>query len=231
MKNYNYLTQKSIIERGWSQRLINKYLITPDKEKTNPHYRSGPKMKLYLLSRVEEVESLEEFKEEYITVQKRKQSGKKASETHKNKLEQYLLEWLDNIETNIRIPSMSVKQLLKNAILHYNDIHYAKIMSCEKEKISFDIDNVQLLNKFVNEDCKKDHILFLRRISTNYLRHSFNDYELLLEETNIKYWKQEAYLKMKNLILDRIVEKYPYLKNSIQNIIEKDIIENSARKN
>ena len=112
MKDHNYLTQKNIIERGWSQRLIDKYLI-PDKEKTNPHYRSGPMMKLYLLSRIEEVESLEEFKEEYITVQKRKQSGKKASETHKNKLEQYLLEWLANVEYYIKIPSMSVEQLLK----------------------------------------------------------------------------------------------------------------------
>jgi len=222
MKDHNYLTQKSIIERGWSNRLIDKYLITPDKEKTNPHYRSGPKMKLYLLSRIEEVESLEEFKEEYIKVQKRKQSGKKASETHKNKLEQYLLEWLDNMEINIKIPSMSVEQLLKKAILHYNDIHYEKIMSGEKERISFNINDV-LINNFIDIECEDSDILFLRRISVNYLRHSFNDYDLLLEETNIKYWKQEAYLKMKNYILDRIVEKYPYLKKSIQNIIEKDI--------
>ena len=222
MKDHNYLTQKSIIERGWSNRLIDKYLITPDKEKTNPHYRSGPKMKLYLLSRIEEVESLEEFKEEYIKVQKRKQSGKKASETHKNKLEQYLLEWLDNMEINIKIPSMSVEQLLKKAILHYNDIHYEKIMSGEKERISFNINDV-LINNFIDIEYEDSDILFLRRISTNYLRHSFNDYDLLLEETNIKYWKQEAYLKMKNYILDRIVEKYPYLKKSIQNIIEKYI--------
>ena len=222
MKDHNYLTQKSIIERGWSQRLIDKYLIIPDKEKINPHYRSGPMMKLYLLSRIEEVESLEEFKEEYIKVQKRKQSGKKASETHKNKLEQYLLEWLDNMEINIKIPSMSVEQLLKKAILHYNDIYYEKIMSGEKERISFNINDV-LINNFIDIECEDSDILFLRRISVNYLRHSFNDYDLLLEETNIKYWKQEAYLKMKNYILDRIVEKYPYLKKSIQNIIEKDI--------
>ncbi len=227
MKDHNYLTQKSIIKRGWSKRLIDKYLITPDKEKTNAHYRSGPKMKLYLLSRVEEVESLEEFKEEYIKVQKRKQSGKKASETHKNKLEQYLLEWLDNIETNIKIPSMYVEQLLKKAMLHYNRLHYEKIIINEKDRISFDINDV-LINNFIDIECEDGDILFLRRISTNYLRHAFNDYETLLEETNIKYWKQEAYLKMKNCILERIVEKYPYLKNSIQNIIEKDIIENSA---
>lgn len=227
MKDHNYLNQKSIIERGWSQRLINKYLITPDKEKINQHYRSGPKIKLYLITRIEEVEAMEEFKEEYITVQKRKQSGKKASKTHKNKLEQYLLEWLDNIETNVKIPSMSAKQLLKQAILHYNDIHYERIMTGEKDRISFDINDV-LINNFIDIECEDGDILFLRRISTNYLRHAFNDYETLLEETNIKYWKQEAYLKMKNCILERIVEKYPYLKNSIQNIIEKDIIENSA---
>ena len=230
MKDHNYLNQKSIIERGWSQRLINKYLITPDKEKINQHYRSGPKTKLYLITRIEEVEAMEEFKEEYITVQKRKQSGKKASETHKNKLEQYLLEWLDNIETNIKIPSMYVEQLLKKAMLHYNRLHYEKIIINEKDRISFDINDV-LINNFINIKCEDSDILFLRRISVNYLRHAFNYYETLLEETNIKYWKQEAYLKMKNLILERIVEKYPYLKNSIQNIIEKDIIENSARKN
>ena len=227
MKDHNYITQKSIIERGWSQRLINKYLITPDLEKPNPHYRSGPMMKLYLITRIEEAEFLEEFKDEYIKVQKRKQSGKKASETHKNKLEQYLLEWLANVEQNIKIPSMSVEQLLKKAILHYNRLYYEKIIISEKDRISFDINDV-LINNFIDIECEDSDILFLRRISTNYLRHSFNDYDLLLEETNIKYWKQEAYLKMKNYILDRIVEKYPYLKKSIQNIIEKDMLENSA---
>jgi hypothetical protein len=39
--------------RGWTGTLIRRFLPTPDRTKVNPHYRSGPPMRLYDLARVE----------------------------------------------------------------------------------------------------------------------------------------------------------------------------------
>ena len=43
--------------RGWSAGLIAKLLGNPDDFATNPHYRSGPMMRLYDLARVEAAEA------------------------------------------------------------------------------------------------------------------------------------------------------------------------------
>jgi hypothetical protein len=48
-------------ERGWSKGRIAKLLKNPDKLVPNPHYRTGPKMRLYAQSRVIMAESSPEF--------------------------------------------------------------------------------------------------------------------------------------------------------------------------
>lgn len=57
-----YWTESTLIkERGWSKGRIARLLKEPDKLVPNPHYRSGPKMRLYARSRVLEAEALPEF--------------------------------------------------------------------------------------------------------------------------------------------------------------------------
>lgn len=211
MKNGKYLTQRAIIKsRGWSKRLIDKYLVTPDKSATNPYYATGPQMKLYYVWRVIEVENDDAFKVDYLQTQERKEAGKLASETYKNKLEQHLIEWLNKVEKKIKIVQMPVDKLIKKAIKHYNTIHAERIDEGEKVLVNFKIDE-ELIEKFTDIECDQIDVLFLRRITMNYLRHNFNQYDVLLEESNIKYWKEEAYTKMKSIIQQRIFEKYPYL--------------------
>jgi|SRR5215469_6421509 len=51
-----YVYKSTLYKRGRSDDLIAKYLGEPDKLVPNPHYRSGPRAKLYKLDRVIEVE-------------------------------------------------------------------------------------------------------------------------------------------------------------------------------
>ena len=211
MRNGKYFTQKAIINsRGWSKRLIDKYLVSPDKKATNPYYTSGPKMKLYCVWRVIEAENDKEFKEDFIQTQKNKEMGRAASDIYKSKLEKQLKDWLEKVERKVKIVQMPVDKLIKKAIRHYNTIHAEKIDEGEKALVNFKIDE-GLIEKFTDIECDQIDVLFLRRITMNYLRHNFNQYDVLLEESNIKYWKEEAYTKMKSIIQQRIFEKYPYL--------------------
>lgn len=43
-------------ERGWTDTLVRDLLGAPDQTRTNPYHRSGPPMRLYNISRVEDVE-------------------------------------------------------------------------------------------------------------------------------------------------------------------------------
>jgi len=55
-----YLTKAKLKERGWTDKLIGRFLSQPDKTKTNPHYKAGPPMCLYCLQRVEQIEASED---------------------------------------------------------------------------------------------------------------------------------------------------------------------------
>lgn len=47
-------------DRGWTDGLIARFLGQPNRLAPNPHYRSGPKMKLFTVERVEEAEQAPE---------------------------------------------------------------------------------------------------------------------------------------------------------------------------
>lgn len=57
-------TSSSGLPKYWTTATIAKFMPTPDELRPNPHYNSGPnKMKMYLWSRVEEVEATPEFQQ------------------------------------------------------------------------------------------------------------------------------------------------------------------------
>ena len=56
------LPVSELLRRGWTQGLIEKLLGKPDQLETNPHHRSGPKMRLYALSRVLQAEASPDFR-------------------------------------------------------------------------------------------------------------------------------------------------------------------------
>jgi hypothetical protein len=56
------LPVSELLRRGWTQGLIEKLLGKPDQLMPNPHYRNGPKMRLYARVRVLQAEASPDFR-------------------------------------------------------------------------------------------------------------------------------------------------------------------------
>ena len=79
-QNEIFIVRSNLIARGWTEVLIEKWLSEPDKYKKNPHYKSGPQMKLYSINRVESIEALPEFVIEKEKILARKSRLKKVED-------------------------------------------------------------------------------------------------------------------------------------------------------
>jgi hypothetical protein len=56
------LLVSELLRRGWTQGLIERLLGDPDQLERHPHYRSGPKMRLYARARVLQAEASPDFR-------------------------------------------------------------------------------------------------------------------------------------------------------------------------
>jgi len=72
------LPVSELLRRGWTQGLIEKLLGKPDQLMTNPHYRSGPKMRLYARARVLKAEASPDFRAVQALREARKRVEQKA---------------------------------------------------------------------------------------------------------------------------------------------------------
>lgn len=192
-----YITAKKLKEeRGWTDSLIKKYLPNPDETKTNPYYRSGPKMRLFKIDRVNEIEKKEDFIHDKVKTDKRKESTQDAVLTKKCKLRSYIK------DIEIYIPHIEKKSLIKESVDHYNDLHFD-----------------QGKRAFINDD-----EVFLNRICVNYLRHEASVYETELEKIKGKTGKIAAYSILKERILEQIAKQYDWLEEECNN--QKDRLNN-----
>lgn len=114
--------------------------------------------------------------------ERRRQGARKGIETKRRRL-------LDEIEAiQIDFPRMDEATLTRRAVDHYNERSF------------------NTLRASVDSD-----LGFLNRITVNYLRHSVTDYDELLEEYRGKVGTREAYISLKEKILEAIAEAHPHL--------------------
>lgn len=184
MEEQKYLTRTGLLSRGWTAGLIGKFLPSPDLIRPNPNYRSAAPMKLYLIERVAEVENSEEFIAARDRLSSRRNGAKKAVETKKAKTMDFVAKTVQ-----FAIPRYSRSKLTKMACDHYNDrnLEWGSFASPSSDK----------------------H--FLQRIVVNFLRHAVTDYDGHLERISGKVGTNEAYRKIKEMVLDKIAEEYPWL--------------------
>jgi hypothetical protein len=76
-----HLTTPSLKGRGWTAKLIDRFLPAPDALMANYHHRSGPKIKLFRVERVEGVEASPEFVAALESSRGRKAAAARAVET------------------------------------------------------------------------------------------------------------------------------------------------------
>jgi len=180
-----YLSLSAVKARGWTDKLIKDFLGEPDKTAVNSHNRSGPPVKLYLISRVEESEASGEWIASHSKLARRRQGAQKAVDTKRTAL----MEAANRLQ--MRVPSLGPDKLIKRAVNAYNDrqdyrggFRYASVQ-CDPE--------------------------FLNRITVNFLRHECSSYERQLEQTYGKIGVRDAYGVINAKIYAAISAAYPEL--------------------
>jgi hypothetical protein len=191
MGDYFYKTTL-IKERDWTEKLISRFLGSPDKRVKNPHY-SKMYSYLYDKNKVTEAENDPDFitlKNKKLKEKKNRQAGsKKAMQTKIN----IATEWAKNVVINIEIKDLQV--LSDEAMENYNSHHEAAIDSGRKQEIEY-------------LDYKSS---FGSRVIRNYLRHCCSDYELYISINYGKTGVNEAYDIIRERIEKCIDNIYPEL--------------------
>jgi hypothetical protein len=171
--------------RGWTDGLIKRFLGEPDATRRNPFYRRGSPMKLYEVSRVEEVETLPEFAE---AMRKAKIRSKATSQAMQRQADS-LLAVVKAIEITVR--RIDLQTLRRLAIKEWE--------ADKLERGRFDADGQEADEATV------------RRWMVNYIRHHLTAYDAIIDGLFGRVGKQPAYELLKSRTLQAIAKVYPEL--------------------
>lgn len=178
-------------ERGWTDGLIKKFLGEPDKLAVNPNYRTGPKMKLYALERIEEVEEIADVREALARAQESRGNRSLASKAVQDRKRQELLSAIEQLD--ITLPDIRLDELKSEAAKHYDRLWSAR---GQHEKSAYG----------------EQSDLFIKRITCNFIRHQLIDYDAICECLRGRVGRHEAYVLLKGRVMGAIYAQYPELK-------------------
>ena len=168
--------------------MIDRFLAEPDKLAVNPHYRSGPPRKLYLQSRVDEIEASDVFKIAKRRAAPRKAAAKKAVATKARDTERYVERLI------VVVPRIADADLAERACNHYN---FRAAPRSDED--------------YFRPATPQSDGRFLERITVNYLRHRLTQYESHLTDVAGKVASAAAKAAIKAKVLDAIAVAYPRL--------------------
>ena len=183
-----YISKAGLKAQGWTDKAIVTFLPTHDKEAQNPYYHGAAPMKLYLKSRVDDIEKTPaylQFNEKNIN---RINGAKNAVDTKRTRLLSEVNNW------QIQVKEKSLETQIKNAVRSYNNFH---------EDISYERGG-----EFIPADVGADQS-FLNRITVNYIRHNMSHYDNKLDRLFGKVGKYDAYIILNKKIYAKISEVYP----------------------
>ena len=178
-----YYCRQTLLDRGWTDSLIGKFLVKEDATRRNPRYKRASPMKLYEIQRVLSVESTDDFKLELE--KSRKRSEKMVARMDAKR--ETMLEYAMSVE--ITLPDIPYETVLEKAIQSYNSFHYDD-------------------GRFADTGSDKE---FLKRICINYLRHECTVYEDELDKIFGEVGVHEAHDLLQNRINEAIQAKYKEL--------------------
>lgn len=186
-KSDEYFSLANLKGRGWTASLIKCFLDQPDKTKVNPFYKSASPQKLYLVSRVEEIEKSQEFQEKKLIASKRSRAAVDRAEVKRADL---------------------VKKVLSSVHVRY--ISYKKLRSAAiSSKIQYD----QVRgNCTADHDKAEEH--HIHRWMVNYARHELSNYDSVREEYFGMVGVHDAAEELRAVVLNKIAELWPELKDA-----------------
>jgi len=181
------LTATQLKARGWTDALIRDLLGAPDQTRINPHYRSGPPMRLYEVRRIEKVEGSAAWAARAEATSRRKEGASRAVETKRAKLQVHL----EAVEINL--PMIDADALTQLACDHYNQRQY--------DRRDFD----------GWDATPASDPAFLERISVNFLRHAMSEYNAELVNIFGSVGAREGYKEISRKAFAAIGAAYPRL--------------------
>ena len=184
------ITLSEVKKRGWTDGLMKSFHLEPELLARNPVFKCASPMKLYLLSRVEEIENNPEFTKAFEKMKGTREKLSIKATARMDKLRKELFEYIDGVV--IKLPNLSQDKMYIKAINAYNYLWWSR----------------EEYDKQASIDSPKE---FLDRISLNYLRHECTHYEKELEGLFGKVGVHEGYFRLKNRVNSEILRKYPWL--------------------
>lgn len=186
-KKIEYISKTSLLKRGWTEKSITELLPEPQLVE-NPHYKSAAKMKLWDLKIVEKKEKTKKFKEYAKKKAKRSQVMKKVASKKRKEIIEEAKKFDINVE---RISMFELKYKTLEAKKNWYDFteqydRASSVFGADKETI--------------------------KRWEINYIRHNLTNYDLELEKLYRKVGKADAYINYKGILMKKIYEVYPELK-------------------
>lgn len=175
-------------ERGWTETQIKTFLPEPDQTARNPFSRKAAPMKLYALDRVEAIEATPEY-QKAREASRTRQLAARGRALAKKKEAVAAAEALE-----LRIEPEPWQDMQDKAIEHFNS----------------------RLRRSQSSASRKTSTARLDRLTVNYLRHKQTSYEEELKDFKGVVGVGEAYLVVRNRILDLIADTYPQLRTECE---------------
>lgn len=196
MERPERITLSSLKERGWTDGAITRFLGDPDALATNPNYRRGPQMRLYNLTRVEDTEKSDQWRDWFDKSKARREA---ASARQTKRMDYCRSELVAEINAvTIRIPHMAEDELYRVAVANRNDQadwHAA-------DRGSYEMHHATVATA---------DTAALQRWAVNYLRHVETEYDWLLDRVTGRVGVDEGRRLIRKRILDAIAAQYPHL--------------------
>lgn len=182
------ITLSTVKSYGFTDKLIRELLPEPELV-INPHYRSGPKMKLWDESVVESAMKTEIFVSEMEKRNKRREAAKKSVQTKTNKLQLQVDEFIKSVKIS-RIP-----------------LERLRLAAIQDKQKWYDLNGIY--DKFA-EDADDATV---KRWMVNYIRHNMVEYDQEIDDMKGKTGKSLLYFELHNGVLHKISEVYPELED------------------
>lgn len=196
MEKVERVTLSTLKQRGWTAGAVKQFLGEPDALAPNPNYRTGPKMRLYDLLRVEAAESGEPWQTWREAARSRREKASARQSERMNNARVNLIAELDAVE--IRIPRLPKDELWRVAVDNRN----AQSECHAAERGHFDSRSATV---------SAADPAALKRWAVNYLRHVETDYDWLLDGVTGRVGAAEARRFIRARVLRGVADQYPYL--------------------
>lgn len=116
MKEKEYISKAGLKGRGWTEAMVSRFLPECDREVRNPHYACSGKMKLYSISRVQDIEASEEFSNAVGEANRRRERMIQAKKEKRQAFQNFCS------NSDLGIPLMGRDDVLDAALATYNGL-------------------------------------------------------------------------------------------------------------